>query len=54
MITHQMTFDYLALTLGGKIAKNFTQVPPKFLVQNFPAVLWDENYVVLALPNRMA
>ena len=53
MICHHVTFNYLALPLGGKIAKYFSQVPPEILVQNFPPAFWNKNYMVLAVPNRM-
>ena len=49
-----MTFFYPALFLLGQLAEHFTQMLAQPLVQHLPAPLWDENYVVLSLPFRVA
>jgi hypothetical protein len=50
----QVSFENLALLLGGKPPENFAKMFPQLPVQNFPPTLGNEDHMVLALPFRVA
>jgi hypothetical protein len=50
----EMTFHDMALFLLGQTSEHFAQMLTQFLVQLLAPVLGDKNYVVLALPFRVA
>jgi hypothetical protein len=50
----EMTFHDMALFLLGQTSEHFAQMLTQFLVQLLAPVLGDNDYVVLALPFRVA
>ena len=54
MIHHQMPLLDPAFLLRCEIAKNLSEILPQIRVERFPPALGYEDYVVFAVPSRMA
>ena len=50
VVCHQVTFHYLAFPLQGKLSEDLAQMPSKLFIESLPAVLWNPDYMVLAVP----
>ena len=50
MIGHQVAFLDAAFPLFGQLSKYRTKMSLQFAIQHFPAVFWNENDVIFAVP----
>ncbi len=52
MVGQKMAFFNTTLLLRGQPAEHLTLMLAQISVKHFPAIFWDKNYMVLALPFR--
>jgi hypothetical protein len=53
VISAQMSFQYLTLSLPGQLSDDLPKMSPNPTIQHLSAILGYPNNVVLAVPNRM-
>src|SRR4029450_11666345 len=50
MIRHRMPLHHLDTLVLAEFAQDTSDTPPQLRIQDTLAVLWDKNYVILAIP----
>jgi len=53
VVRHRVPFQNLHSFLLTEVPQNATYRSPELAINHLSAILWDENYVVLALPTNM-
>jgi hypothetical protein len=53
VVGHRMPFEQFDSSLGAQLPKDWADLMPQPSVEDFPAVLRYDHYVVLALPPHM-